>query len=260
MELPGEKLIRRVYAHRLRRQVIGGRLPRHVGVIMDGNRRWARAAGLASASLGHHYGAEHLDDLLGWCADIGIDYVTVYMCSVENLAGRDREEVSFLMEVIEGLARRLCAEAEPDWAVHLAGVLDLLPEATACALKAAAEATATCSSGRHVTLAVGYSGRQELLDAVRDLLLDKAAAGLSVTQIADQLSADDIASRLYTAGQPEPDLLIRTSGEQRLSNFLLWQSAYSELYFCDAYWPAFRDIDFLRALRSFAARNRRYGA
>jgi short-chain Z-isoprenyl diphosphate synthase len=260
VELLGEKLIRRVYAHRLRRQVADGRLPRHVGVIMDGNRRWARAAGLANASVGHRYGAEHLDDLLRWCADIGIDYVTVYLCSVENLTGRDRDEVVFLMDVIEDLARRVCAEADPNWAVHVAGALDLLPEATARALKAAVDATAACPSGRHVTLAVGYSGRQELLDAVRDLVLDKTAAGVSVAQIADQLSADDIASRLYTAGQPEPDLLIRTSGEQRLSNFLLWQSAYSELYFCDAYWPAFREIDFLRALRSFAARNRRYGA
>ena len=120
-------------------------------------------------------------------------------------------------------------------------------------------ATEKCVSGNHLTLAVGYGGRQELVDAVRDLLLDKTAAGIDAAQIAEQLTGDDIANYLYTAGQPEPDLIIRTSGEQRMSNFLLWQSAYAELYFCDAFWPAFREIDFLRALRSYSARQRRYG-
>ena len=110
-----------------------------------------------------------------------------------------------------------------------------------------------------MTLAIGYGGRQEVMDAVRDLLHERAGAGDTIEQVADSISMDDVARHLYTAGQPDPDLLIRTSGEQRLSNFLLWQSAYAELYFCDAYWPAFREIDFLRALRSFGARERRFG-
>nr|WP_267884583.1 polyprenyl diphosphate synthase [Streptomyces sp. NRRL S-350] len=121
------------------------------------------------------------------------------------------------------------------------------------------EVTRTCTTGAHVTLAVGYGGRQEVVDAVRVLMYAQAEAGASLTEAADALTVDDIAPHLYTAGQPDPDLVIRTSGEQRLSNFLLWQSAYSELYFCEAYWPAFREVDFLRAVRSFAARQRRYG-
>jgi len=257
---PGQQLLYRLYRHRLRRQIAGGRLPRHVGIVMDGNRRWARAAGLDSASLGHRRGAEHLDDVLGWCDQVDIDYVTVFVCSVENPARRDPDEIALLMELIEEFAQQVLDEPRPRWRLHVAGVVDVLPDATARALKAAVEATASCPSDKHLTLAIGYGGRREVLDAVRDLLLDKAAAGASVQQIAGELSVDDIASRLYTASLPEPDLVIRTSGEQRLSNFLLWQSAYSELYFCDAYWPAFREVDFLRALRSFAARNRRYGA
>ncbi len=196
----------------------------------------------------------------GGADEVDIDYVTVFVCSVENLARRDPDEIALLMELIEELAQQVVDEPRPRWRLHVAGVLDVLPDATARALKAAVEATASCTSDKHLTLAIGYGGRREVLDAVRDLLLDKAAAGASVQQIAEELSVDDIAGRLYTAGLPEPDLVIRTSGEQRLSNFLLWQSAYSELYFCEAYWPAFREVDFLRALRSFAARNRRYGA
>jgi short-chain Z-isoprenyl diphosphate synthase len=226
---------------------------------MDGNRRWARAAGFNNASLGHRYGGEHLDELLRWCGELGISHVTVFVCSTENLVRRDAAEITFLMDVIADLADRVRAEPRPNWRLHVAGLLDTLPDHTAQALKAAVAATEVCTTGNHLTLAVGYGGRQEVLDAVRELLLDKAASGVSIEQIADELTPEDIASRLYNAGQPEPDLIIRTSGEQRLSNFLLWQSAYSELYFCDTYWPAFREIDFLRALRSYSARQRRYG-
>jgi short-chain Z-isoprenyl diphosphate synthase len=138
-------------------------------------------------------------------------------------------------------------------------MLDVLPDSTARALKHAVEVTRDCTTGGHVTLAIGYGGRQEIIDAVRDLLTEAAAAGVPMAEVAASLTADDITAHLYTVGRPEPDLVIRTSGEQRMSNFLLWQSAYSELYFCEAYWPAFREIDFLRALRSYAARKRRFG-
>jgi len=251
----------RLYANRLRRELAHTEtLPRHVAVVMDGNRRWARRAGLGNPSLGHRQGAEHLDDLLGWCEGLGITHVTVFVCSTENLARRDADEITFLMNVITDLANRVAADEHPNWSLHLAGIVDTLPDHTAYALKQAVAATESASTGNHVTLAVGYGGRQEVLDAFRDLLLDKAAEGADLRQVAETLTADDIASRLYNADQPEPDLIIRTSGEQRLSNFLLWQSAYSELYFCDAYWPAFREVDFLRALRSYAARSRRFGA
>jgi short-chain Z-isoprenyl diphosphate synthase len=274
----GRGYVYRLYAARLRRQLAGGPLPRHVGIVMDGNRRWARQRGLASPSLGHQYGAEHAEDVLGWCERIGISHVTVFMCSTENLARRDPAEVAFLMGVIEQFAADRLSRI-PSWQVHVAGDLDVLPDRTAQALKQAVEASQRGTSqdsasqdgasqdsagqdgvsGRHLTLAVGYGGRQEVIEAFRALLYEHAEQGGTLTGLADRLSTGDIARHLYTAGQPDPDLVIRTSGEQRLSNFLLWQSAYSELYFCEAYWPAFREIDFLRALRSFAARQRRYG-
>ncbi len=249
-----------LYTHRLRRQVLAGRLPEHVGLIMDGNRRWARQAGMANPSLGHRAGAEHAEQVLSWSETVGIKNITVFICSTENLRHRDDAEVAYLMRVIEEVVAARLARRQARWQVHVAGMLDALPDSTARALKDAVEATRDCTTGAHVTLAIGYGGRQEIIDAVRDLLTEADAAGVSMGDVAANLTADDITAHLYTVGRPEPDLVIRTSGEQRLSNFLLWQSAYSELYFCEAYWPAFREIDFLRALRSYAARKRRFGA
>jgi short-chain Z-isoprenyl diphosphate synthase len=248
-----------LYTRRLRRQVLGGRLPGHVGLIMDGNRRWARQAGMANPSLGHRAGAEHAERVLSWCEALGIKNVTVFICSTENLRHRDDAEVAYLMRVIEDVVVARLSRRNSRWQVHVAGMLDALPDSTARALKNAVEATRDCTTGAHVTLAIGYGGRQEIIDAVRDLLAEAVEAGVPMADVADSLTADDITSHLYTVGRPDPDLVIRTSGEQRLSNFLLWQSAYSELYFCEAYWPAFREIDFLRALRSYAARSRRFG-
>jgi short-chain Z-isoprenyl diphosphate synthase len=248
-----------LYARRLRKQVAAGALPRHVGLIMDGNRRWARQAGLENPSLGHKYGAEHVEDVLNWCEALHIQHVTVFVCSTENLQRRSTPEIAFLMKVIEKTAGDHLARPGARWRLHLAGCLDLLPDSTASALKQAVEATRECASGAHLTLAIGYGGRQEVIDAVRDHLLEQAAAGRTLDQVAEALTVEDLTGHLYTAGHPDPDLVIRTSGEQRMSNFLLWQSAYSELYFCDALWPAFREIDFLRAVRSFGARQRRYG-
>ncbi|QKW18303.1 di-trans,poly-cis-decaprenylcistransferase [Kitasatospora sp. NA04385] len=249
-----------LYARRLSRQLQGEELPEHIGMIMDGNRRWARRQGIGNPSMGHKYGAEHVENVLSWCEALQIKHVTVFVCSAENLQRRGDAEVAFLMQVIEEVLTRHLAGPQPRWQVHIAGALDTLPDTTAHALKEAVEATRTCATGAHVTLAVGYGGRQELVDAVRDLLYEQAARERPVRDIADHLTADDIARHLYTAGQPDPDLVIRTSGEQRMSNFLLWQSAYSELYFCEAHWPAFREVDFLRAVRAYAARQRRYGA
>jgi short-chain Z-isoprenyl diphosphate synthase len=248
-----------LYTRGLRRRAVGHELPEHVGLIMDGNRRWARRMGLADASLGHQFGAEHIEHVLGWCEGLGIRHVTVYLSSTENLQRRGDAEVAFLMGVIERMAAEHADRPDPRWRIHVAGMLDALPDATARALKLAVEATRECRTGAHLTLAVGYGGRHEIVDAVRDLLHESAAAGRSAREVAASLTPEDIAAHLYTAGQPDPDLVIRTSGEQRMSNFLLWQSAYSELYFCEAYWPAFREIDFLRAVRSYTARQRRHG-
>ncbi|MCO5972569.1 polyprenyl diphosphate synthase [Actinoallomurus soli] len=252
-------LVHALYARRLRRQVAGGPLPEHVGLIMDGNRRWARRAGLDDPSLGHEHGAAHAENVLAWCETIGIRHVTVFLCSTENLQRRGDAEIAFLMRVIERMAAERLAREDARWQVHVAGLLDALPDSTARALKDAVEATRACTTGAHVTLAVGYGGRQEVTDALRDHLYERAEAGDSLREVAAALTVNDIARHLYTAGRPDPDLIIRTSGEQRMSNFLLWQSAYSELYFCEATWPAFREIDFLRALRSYATRRRRYG-
>lgn len=253
-------LLRSLYTRRLRREVMAGPLPRHVGLIMDGNRRWARQMGMANPSLGHKAGAEHVEEVLSWCEALGIKHITVFVCSTENLQRRGDAEVTYLMRLIEQVVADRLTRPDARWQIHLAGMTDALPDSTARALKEAVEATRTCTTGAHVTLAVGYGGRQEVIDAMRDLMYARAEAGASLTEVADALTVDDIAPHLYTAGQPDPDLVIRTSGEQRLSNFLLWQSAYSELYFCEAYWPAFREVDFLRAVRSFAARQRRYGS
>ncbi|MEY9950219.1 polyprenyl diphosphate synthase [Kitasatospora sp. GAS1066B] len=252
-----------LYARRLRRQLRdrqrGGRLPEHIGLIMDGNRRWAKQMGMASPSLGHKYGAEHVEEVLSWCEALEIRHVTVFVCSTENLRRRGDAEVAFLMRLIEQVVADKLAGPDARWRVHIAGTLDVLPDSTAHVLKHAVDATRDCATGAHVTLAIGYGGRQEVIDAMRELMTERAEAGESLTDLAASLTAEDLSGHLYTAGRPDPDLVIRTSGEQRLSNFLLWQSAYAELYFCEAYWPAFREVDFLRAVRSFAARQRRYG-
>ncbi|UYM05058.1 polyprenyl diphosphate synthase [Solicola gregarius] len=249
--------VRAAYVRRLRGQVMAGPRPQHVGLIMDGNRRWARRAGLANVSLGHKYGAERAEEMLGWCTHVGVRNVTVYLCSTENLARRDRAEVDFLMNVIEtGLARRLATHNDR-WRVHTAGMLDALPDSTGRALKEAVEATSSYDTGFNVTLAVGYGGQREIVDAARSVMYERAAAGDTPRELADSLRVEDIERHLYTAGRPDPDLIIRTSGEQRLSNFLSWQGAYAQLYVCEAPWPAFREIDFLRALRDFAGRHRR---
>jgi short-chain Z-isoprenyl diphosphate synthase len=251
------RLAYRLYTARLRWRLRGAARPRHVGLIIDGNRRWARQEGLATPSEGHRHGAEHVWDALAWCQNAGIKHVTVFICSAENLARRENAEVTTLMEIIEQVVLPRIATPDPAWQVHIAGLVDMLPGRTALALKDAAAATSSCPTGAHVTLCVGYGGRQEIVEAVRALLEERAAAGATLAQIAAAVQPEDIARHLAGAGQPEPDLIIRTSGEQRLSNFLLWQGKDAYLHFCDCYWPAFREIDFLRALRDFAARQRR---
>ncbi len=255
LRAPARRLAVRLYQRRLRRQLAGKPLPRHVGLIIDGNRRWAREEGLASPSEGHRHGAERIWDALTWCRAAGVEHVTVFVCSAENLARRDDAEVTALMDIIEHRVVTRITAAEPPWQVHIAGLVDMLPDSTSSALKQAADRTRGCPTGSHVTLCVGYGGRQEIAEAVRSLLLERGASGASLTEVAQAVTEDDIARHLTGDGQPEPDLIIRTSGEQRMSNFLLWQGTGAYLHFCDCYWPAFGEIDFLRALRDFAARS-----
>ncbi|WP_246222480.1 polyprenyl diphosphate synthase [Phytoactinopolyspora limicola] len=242
------------YARRLAKQLANGALPRHVGLVMDGNRRWARQMGFDDPSVGHRYGARHIDQVLQWCFGIGIRHVTLFVVSEDNLRKRAVDEVRLLMETIEEVvAERLMDPASP-WRLHVAGRLDALPDSTRNALELAAERSRERTGVAHLTVAIGYDGRQEIVDAVRSLLDVEARQGVAITELAERLTDDDIAAHLYTRGQPDPDLIIRTSGELRMSGFLLWQAARSELHFCDVYWPGFRHVDFLRALRVFAAR------
>ncbi len=246
-----------VYERRLRSHLEGLPVPRHVAIMIDGNRRWARAAGFDDVSQGHLVGARHIVNLLDWCGEAGVAHVTVWLLSTDNLR-RPSEELESLLRIIAGVAAELSAPGKP-WRVNAVGALDLLPPETAQALKAAEEATAA-RDGLTVNVAVGYGGRREIADAVRSLLQEHAAGGGTLEELAEVIDVDHIAEHLYTKGQPDPDLVIRTSGEQRLGGFLLWQSVHSEFYFCDALWPDFRKIDFLRALRDFGTRQRRFGA
>jgi short-chain Z-isoprenyl diphosphate synthase len=244
-----------LYERRVRRALPDERLPKHVGVIVDGNRRWARAAGGTSES-GHTAGAGKIVDFLGWCDELDVEVVTLWLLSTDNLA-RPASELESLLRIIEQLVHTLAELGT--WRVNPVGAPDLLPARTAEILKASAEHTKDVD-GLTVNVAVGYGGRRELADAVRSLLHEHASRGTTIEELAEILDVEHIAEHLYTKGQPDPDLVIRTSGEQRLSGFLLWQSAHSEFYFCEAMWPDFRRVDFLRAIRSYAARQRRYGS
>ncbi len=249
------ELVYGVYERRLQKQIPADRRPRHVGVILDGNRRWATAQG-SSSSAGHRAGAAKIVDFLGWCDDIDVELVTLWLLSTDNL-NRPQPELDALLGIIEDTVTGLVEQRK--WRLHPVGALDLLPAHTARLLKEAEEATSSVD-GFMVNIAVGYGGRREVVDAVRSLLQEHSTQGTSLDELASLLDVEHIAEHLYTKGQPDPDLVIRTSGEQRLSGFLLWQSAHSEFYFCEAYWPDFRHVDFLRALRAYADRNRRYGS
>lgn len=227
--------------------------------MLDGNRRWAREAGFTDVNDGHRVGAQRIADLLGWCDDVGVEVVTLWLLSTDNLS-RPAAELAPLLEIIGDVVDELAEPGLP-WRLRLIGALDMLPKETAERLVAAAGRTKTEGrTGMEVNIAVGYGGRREIADAVRKLLQQHAEAGTSIEELAEVLTVDHIAEHLYTSGQPDPDLVIRTSGEQRLSGFLLWQSAHSEFHFCEAYWPDFRRTDFYRALRAYGIRHRRFGS
>ena len=275
--MAGKNLVYEFYERRLAAQIEPARVPGHVGVILDGNRRWARTKGFGTAQ-GHKRGADKIAEFLGWAQVAGVRMVTLWLLSTDNLS-RDPSELAPLLDIIADAIDELAAAGR--WRLRLVGAVDLLPASVAERLRGAVASTAAphADDGRrqtdggaqgaagaeaadermHVNIAVGYGGRQEIADAVRDLLRERAAAGDSLEDVAAALSEEDITDHLYTKGQPDPDLVIRTSGEQRLSGFLLWQSVHSEFYFCEVNWPAFRRVDFLRALRDFASRERRMG-
>jgi short-chain Z-isoprenyl diphosphate synthase len=261
---PMRRLLRQsvyqLYERRLAGEVAASPLPRHVGIILDGNRRHARANGLRDPQAIYRIGAAKLDDILAWSAELGIPAVTLWVFSTDNLS-RPAPEIDGILGAVEAKMRALAADPH----LHRRGVKvaaigrrEVLPPSLLEALDAARAATIG-NGPMTVTLAVGYGGREEISDAVRALLADCARRGLSLDQAAEAVSPEAIRRHLYLSDLPDPDLIIRTSGEVRLSGFLLWQSVHSELHFTDVNWPAFRRIDYLRAIRSFQRRERRYG-
>jgi short-chain Z-isoprenyl diphosphate synthase len=247
----------RIYEDRLLRALDRSRLPRHVGVIHDGHRRFARAAGLPDYTSSYRVGMDKVVEFLGWCGQLEIPAVTCWLLSKENLS-RPRQELVPYFEVLGELFERLPAEpAAGGLCIRTIGSIDLLPDELRDAALRLAERSER--GDRRLNIALAYGGRQEIVDAVKDLVGKLAAEGVAAAEIPDHIDAEALAGHLYTADLPDPDLVIRTSGESRLSGFLLWQAAYAEYSFVDVYWPAFRRVDFLRALRDFTRRSRRFG-
>ncbi|GGM99412.1 isoprenyl transferase [Thermus composti] len=248
-----------LYERRLLKEVKGGPMPKHLGLILDGNRRYARALGL-SPTKGHEFGVQKAYEVLEWCLELGIKTVTVWVFSTDNFK-RPPEEVETLMNLFLREAERMAEDhriLENQVRVRFIGRREGFSPEVVRAIERLERRTEG-HGGMVLNIALGYGGREEIVDAVKRLLLEAEAQGLSPKEVAERLTPEDIARHLYTAGLPDPDFIIRTSGEIRLSGFLLWQSAYSEFYFADVLWPEFRKIDFLRALRSYQARERRFG-
>lgn len=247
----------RVYINRLRRSLDPDSVPKHVAMMIDGNRRWARQLGFDSPADGHRAGAAKMREFLEWCDEVGVQVVSLYLLSNDNVTKRDSREIADLIEIIAELADELSRYR--DWKVQHVGSTAGLPDGLVAVLDAAQERTKH-NPGMHVNLAVGYGGRREIVDAVRSIIVAYDQEGGSLEELAASLTPETIGEHLYTGGQPDPDLVIRTSGEQRLSDFLLWQSAHSEFYFVEALGPDLREVDFLRAIRDFASRHRRFGS
>lgn len=248
-----------LYERRLERSLDRAAMPRHIGLILDGNRRFARRNGL-DARHGHHFGVRKLKTFLEWCLEFGVAHVTLFVFSTENF-NRAPGEVQYLLDLFVQESAKLLDGLHLQTErvrVKIIGQRHRLPPKVLEASEALELSTAS-HQGMLLTIALAYGGREEIVDAVKSLLAEAEGKGKTLSAVAEGLSAEQLSTYLYTAGQPDPDFIIRTSGEQRLSGFLLWQSAYSELYFCDALWPKFRRIDFLRALRDFQQRERRYG-
>ncbi|MFW9905666.1 MAG: polyprenyl diphosphate synthase [Candidatus Thorarchaeota archaeon] len=255
-----DSILYRLYERRLWAEIKDGIEqgvhPRHVALIMDGNRRYARSKNLPS-TLGHYLGREKLKDILRWFYDLQIDYVTLYAFSTENFQ-RDDEEVKELMRLFEKSFREIVDHPEikkRNVKIKVIGRTHLLPERVQEAIKDAEELTRSTAKGPTLIIAVGYGGRAEMIDAIKSIAQKVESGEMTIGDINEVV----VERHLYTNGIPDPDLIIRTSGEERLSGFLTWQSAYSELYFADVYFPSFRKIDLWRAIRTYQSRQRRFG-
>ncbi|MEK7131897.1 MAG: polyprenyl diphosphate synthase [Patescibacteria group bacterium] len=247
------------YQTRLLEAVKKGEIPKHLGVIVDGNRRHAKKLGLPVTD-GHKIGKKTLHSFLDWCDELKIPVVTLWLFSTQNYS-RSEEEVKTLMNLILEEVERMVNDSEmkaKEIRVKVIGRKELLSDEVRQGLEKLEMSTAS-RTGRLIQLAISYGGREEIVDAVKGYLEECERNGVSLTEARAGFSEIELAKNLYNATVLDPDFVIRTSGEIRLSGFLLWQSAYSEFYFLDANWPAFRKIDFLRAIRSFQQRSRRFG-
>ena len=251
----------RLYEHRLARALPAENMPRHIGVILDGHRRFAREATDGEYRASYEAGMAKLEEVLEWCSELDVKAVTAWVLSTENLR-RPIEELNPYFEVLTELFNRLPVLAKRlHFSLSVSGSLDLLPAQLSLAAKRAVERSERVRSPRmSVNIALCYGGRQEVIDACRSLVGELLDQGVAPEELAESIDAQGLARNLYAADLPDIDLVIRTSGESRLSGFLLWQSAFAEYAFVDPYWPAFRKVDLLRALRDFTRRDRRFGA
>ena len=240
---------------KLHEEIKQEKIPQHIAIIMDGNRRYADSLGL-SPENGHYFGKDRIEDVLDWCLDLGIKVLTVYAFSTENF-NRTSTEVKTLMHLCNNELQR----AKGDSRIHrnqvrirVIGQLDELPEDIQNSANTIMETTKNYDK-YHFNIALAYGGREEIVQAIRRIAEDVQLGDLDL----DSISKQTVSSYMYTNGLPDPDLILRTSGEERISNFLLWQLAYSELYFSDVYWPAFQKRDFLKAIQTYQKRKRRFG-
>jgi tritrans,polycis-undecaprenyl-diphosphate synthase [geranylgeranyl-diphosphate specific] len=245
-----------LYEWYISRQLHPENMPKHVAIIMDGNRRYSRIQGNVNAIEGHKMGISSLERVLDWCVDLGIEIVTAYAFSTENF-NRPPQEVEGLMKLFKETFGGIASNKkihDNEVRVKAVGKLELLPDDVREAISIAEDSTSNYNK-RLVNIAIGYDGRMEIVDAIKKIVQDVEMGKLDP----EAIDEDIVDGNLYTAGLEDPNLIIRTSGEERLSGFLLWQSSYSELYFCDSLWPQLRKVDFLRALRSYQQRERRFG-
>ena len=252
-----ENLLYRIYEWYITRDLVPEKMPKHVAIIMDGNRRYSKLHGNADVLKGHEVGVDTLEKVLDWSIELGIEIITAYAFSTENF-NRSKHEVDGLMNLFFINFKKLVNNErihKNEVRVKVVGRTELLPDNVKEAIREAEEATAHYNK-RFLNLAIGYDGRLEIIDSFKKIIEDVQAGKITIDDVTEEL----VSENLYTAGLADPNLIIRTSGEERLSGFLLWQSSYSELYFCETLWPELRKVDFIRAIRSYQARDRRFGA
>lgn len=252
----GENIIYKLYDWYISRDLDPNKMPKHVAIIMDGNRRYAKLKGNKNVLKGHELGVDSLENVLDWSIELGIEIVTAYAFSTENF-NRPKDEVDGLMRLFVINFKKLVDHEKihkNEVRVKVVGRTELLPDDVKEAIKEAEDATKHYDK-RLFNLAIGYDGRLEIIDSFKKIIKDVQEGKITVDDVNEEL----VSKNLYTEGLDDPNLIIRTSGEERLSGFLLWQSSYSELYFCETLWPELRKVDFLRAIRSYQARERRFG-